>query len=128
MYTVSSSRLPSTSQVGHTTAVVSLRGEFDLATREELTEVLLSAVADPAVQAVTVDLAEATFIDSETIGAVLDGFTAAAGAGKPYRLANASGIVHRVLTITGILDLPSCPDEGSSSHEAAANLRPVGDP
>ena len=85
--------------------VLRLAGEFDMDARAELTESVLAAVADPAATAVTLDLADTTFLDSEALGALITGMNAARAAGKPFSLINASGTVRRVLDVAGVLEL-----------------------
>jgi anti-anti-sigma factor len=85
--------------------VLRLSGEFDMDAREALTEAVLAAVADPAMTAVTLDLAATTFLDSEAMAAVITGMNAARAAGKPFHLVNAGGAVRRVLDIAGVIKL-----------------------
>ena len=85
--------------------VLRLGGEFDMEARSELTGAVLAAVADPGADAVTLDLAGTTFLDSEALAGVITGMNAARAAGKPLRLVNAIGTVRRVLDIAGVLEL-----------------------
>ena len=85
--------------------MLALAGEFDLAARDELTRALLNVVEDPATDQVVLDLTDTTFIDSEALAAVIIGVNAARGAGKPFRIVGATGVVHRVMDVAGLLDL-----------------------
>jgi anti-anti-sigma factor len=85
--------------------VLAMAGEFDLSARDELTNAILAVVADPATDTVIVDAEHTTFIDSEALAAVIIGMNAAREAGKPFRIAGATGIVRRVLEVAGLLEL-----------------------
>jgi anti-anti-sigma factor len=91
---------------GPVTWMIELTGEFDITAREELTEVLRARAADGDAAAVTVDLAGTTFLDSEAMAALIDGYHAARAAGKRYRIVNARGVIARSLRIAGLLELP----------------------
>lgn len=84
---------------------VRLAGEFDLSARDELRETLLDVVERDRTGRVVVGLDEVTFIDSEAIGAVHDGYLAASRAGADFRLAGAHGVVWRVLEVLGLAGL-----------------------
>jgi anti-sigma B factor antagonist len=81
-----------------------LAGEFDIGARDELHDELINTV-HAAGDSVVVDLRQVTFIDSEAIGALLDGYGAAQHSGVSFRLANACGVVHRVMQVSGLLFL-----------------------
>ncbi len=85
--------------------VVRVAGEIDLTTHERLLESLESAVkiADvEAVGSVIVDLSQTSFLDSTGIKALVEGYRAAEVAGVRYSATGASGLVHRVLEMTGV--------------------------
>ena len=85
-------------------AVVRLSGDFDINARDELRGALLEAVeAGPA--EVVVDFGAAVFLDSEAMGALIEGLNAGREAGVRLRIVNAHGIVHRVLEVSGVLAL-----------------------
>jgi anti-sigma B factor antagonist len=46
-----------------------------------------------------------TFLDSEALGALIDGHNAARGAGAGFRVVHARGVVHRVLAVSGATEL-----------------------
>ena len=85
------------------TTDLTLRGEFDLEARDALRDALLQAVA--AGSHVVVDLAAVTFLDSESLGALVEGYNAAQERGLGFQLTGAHGGVRRVLTLTGFLSL-----------------------
>jgi anti-sigma B factor antagonist len=82
-----------------------LSGEFDLGARDDLRAALLGAVTDGTGGHVVVDLADADFIDSETIRVLLDGYTTAQREQVSFRLANPQGVVKRVLDVTGLTEV-----------------------
>ncbi|WP_305786751.1 STAS domain-containing protein [Symbioplanes lichenis] len=82
---------------------VRLEGELDLGARDELRDALFALIDHDRPRALLVDLAGVTFIDSEAIGAILDGYLAASEAGIAFRLINLKGIVQRVFDV---IDLP----------------------
>jgi anti-anti-sigma factor len=82
-----------------------MAGEFDLSARDDLMSAMLAVVGDPATETVIVDVERATFIDSEALGALIVGVNAAREAGKPFRIVGATGVVHRVFEVAGLLDL-----------------------
>lgn len=91
-------------QIIREAAVVRLSGEFDISARDELRTALLDAVRSAPAE-VVIDLDEAAFLDSEAMGALIEGLNAGQAAGVPLRLINAHGIVHTVLDVSGVLAL-----------------------
>ncbi|ASW55233.1 STAS domain-containing protein [Plantactinospora sp. KBS50] len=89
--------------------VVTLTGECDLAVREELTTVLLTAV--DAAGCVVLDLAGLRFMDSSGIHALVTGHQAAVRQGHRLYVRGAVGAVARVLDLTGLADLLALPVE-----------------
>ena len=94
-------------QAGHRRVVVELRGEHDLATRQELRDLFATLVEQ--YDLVVIDLTEAEFIDSTVIGtlAFADRLTRERGSRLRIQL-RAEGIVRRALEITGIVDQLDC--------------------
>jgi anti-anti-sigma factor len=89
------------------TTHVTLRGEFDLDARDALRDALLQSVA--AGSHLIVDLAEVSFLDSESLGALVEGYNAAEAAGLTFHLRGAEGSVRRVLELTGFLAIARQP-------------------
>ena len=85
------------------TAVVRLTGELDLDARDELRQVIEQALGDRRSRVVTVDLDGVTFLDSEALGVLIEGWNTAQRASKSFRVVNARGIVRRVLDVAGVL-------------------------
>ena len=85
--------------------VLRLLGELDLNVRDEVRDGVLAAVAQAGPSGVVLDFAGTDFIESEAMGALIDGLSAARLAGIPFTAVNATGIVHRVLQVSGVLDL-----------------------
>src|SRR5690349_6032548 len=79
---------------------VFLRGDCDLAVREELVATLLAAVGRSAV--VTVDLAEVDFLDSSGVHGLVAAHRAALERGGHLYLENPTGSVAAVLDLTGV--------------------------
>jgi anti-sigma B factor antagonist len=79
-----------------------ISGELDFASRDELHDVIVEALDAGDV---IVDLADATFLDSEALGALIDGYNAAHTRSVGFRVVNPRGLVARVLQISGTLDL-----------------------
>jgi anti-sigma B factor antagonist len=94
---------------------VRLHGELDLATVNELTTVLNECIAHPTCRRVVVDLSEVIFIDSVTISAFILAYNKAAETGHALAVTGATGPVHRVLELAGVLDVLS----GRSRLDAA---------
>ena len=84
---------------------VQLSGEFDLGACDELRETLISILDAGASTTIIIDLDAVTFIDSEAIGAIIDGYTAALRSGIGFHLVNVHGIVRRVFEVIGMAAL-----------------------
>jgi anti-sigma B factor antagonist len=93
-------------------AVVALAGECDMSVCDELTSVLLAAVAECRV--VVVDLAGLTFLDSSGIHALVMAHQAALREGGGLYAVGAAGVVADLLDLTGVADLLRAPDSGRS--------------
>jgi len=83
---------------------VELAGEFDLAFTGELREALRQAIETDKAAEIYVDLDGATFIDSQTIAALMWGHDAAKQAGSRLTVLHPHGLVHKVLAVTGVLE------------------------
>jgi len=84
--------------------VVRVSGEVDLTVSAQLERVLLAAPATRDVSSVVVDLEDLWFLDSSGVHALVKGYLAARDAGLAYAVRNASGMVARVLHITGVAE------------------------
>jgi anti-anti-sigma factor len=91
-------------RIAREAGTVRLLGDFDINARDDLREALLDAV-EAAEGGIVVDFGETAFIDSEALGALVEGFNASRVRGVPMTVANAHGLVERVLDVSGLLDL-----------------------
>ena len=85
-------------------AIVSVRGEVDLATAPVLLHEALAALTLP-VTAVRIDLRHCTFLDSSGIGALLAAVRTAEEQGIEFTLASVPGQVQRVIEATGLSEM-----------------------
>ena len=84
--------------------VISLAGEMDLATADDVRSAGEQAVHDDAVSVVAFDLSQVTFMDSTGLGALLAVRKAGEEVGVKVRVDKASDAVAHVLTLTGLAD------------------------
>jgi len=87
---------------GGAATILRVSGELDINARDDLREALLMALAHGDV---VVDLADVTFLDSEALGALIDGFNASRDRRAGFRVVNPRDVVDRVLTVSGAKDL-----------------------
>ncbi|GAB7040877.1 MULTISPECIES: STAS domain-containing protein [Catenuloplanes] len=85
--------------------VVTVAGDIDYTNSDEMAGEIWNVLARHAPAAIRVDLAEATFIDSTGLGALIAAYRAAADAGCAFTVAAPSPAFRRVLSITGLSDL-----------------------
>jgi anti-sigma B factor antagonist len=83
---------------------VSLRGEIDVLTVEQVRVALGEAVAARPGQ-IVVDMADVAFIDSTGLGALISGFQRARDQDIPFRLARPSSNVRQILVLSGVLEV-----------------------
>ena len=84
-------------------AVVALKGEHEAYSADKLARQLIALLEEGV--GVTVDLREATFIDSTVVGVLIAGHTRAAAAELPFALQVGGGTgwpVRRLLEVTGV--------------------------
>jgi anti-anti-sigma factor len=87
---------------GGTATILYLSGELDINARDDLRAAILAALGAGDV---VLDLAGVTFLDSEALGSLIDGYNEALARGAGYRAVNAHGLVGRVLIVSGARDL-----------------------
>ncbi|WP_157408185.1 STAS domain-containing protein [Actinoplanes sp. N902-109] len=92
-------------QIAREAGHVRLSGEFDINARDDLRDAMVRAVQHDGQGRVVIDLDGTDFIDSEALGALIDGLTAGRAAGVAMSIVNAHGLVHRVLDVSGVLAL-----------------------
>lgn len=84
---------------------VLLSGDLDINARDDLRDELLDAVAGDGVRELLVDFDQVAFMDSEAMGALLEGVYAARAAGVRLRVANLHGTVRRVFEVSGVREI-----------------------
>jgi anti-sigma B factor antagonist len=85
-------------------AVVTVAGSLDLETRDALRDAGQAALAADSANALVLDLAGITFIDSTGIGALVGLAGDAADVGRAFSLRDPSPRVTRILTVTGLIN------------------------
>jgi anti-sigma B factor antagonist len=86
-------------------AALGLAGEFDLACVGDLEKAIAEALTEPAPAAIVIDLDAAVFIDSSIIRVLVTSQQTAAEQQVTMMVANARGMVERVLKVTGVYEL-----------------------
>ncbi|NUR50098.1 MAG: STAS domain-containing protein [Hamadaea sp.] len=84
--------------------IVTVTGDVDLLSREELGRGLTDAVTE-ARRGVEVDLSGVDFLDSSGMSALLSGRRTAEDAGLSFRVVAAGDLVRRVMVLTGVWPL-----------------------
>lgn len=101
-------------------AVVSLVGEHDLANAENLRRTLLELCSQTPL--IVLDFAKTTFVDSSVLGVFAGTCKRAARQGSSVIGINATGIVLRALSMTGIDTILSMPVPAVDLDEELAGL------
>jgi anti-anti-sigma factor len=101
-------QLAITTSVESAAARVALVGELDVVTASRVSDEL-TTLAGQDVKTVVVDVSELTFIDSTGLRALLAGREKLHETTASFVLEGASGVVERVLELTGLRDLLSDP-------------------
>lgn len=91
-------RLSITAEVVDGVCVVHVGGDVDLATAGQLRDALVSSAAGG--HPMVVDLSGVTFLDAAGLSALVAGRRAAGGR---LRIVGATGVAHRILSLTGLL-------------------------
>jgi len=107
-------------------ATVTIQGEIDFSNADELAHCLRAAVAEGSPTTVRVDLAEASFIDSTGLGALIEGYQAADAAGMGFIVVNPTDGFRRVLTVTGLAEFFGLVDAESASEIDEAPAQATG--
>lgn len=95
---------------------LTLRGDIDLAVRAQFRAIIETLFDGERLNALLIDMTAVTFLDCGGIGVLIAGRQLAVDAGGAYRVVNDSGIVARVLEMTGVrpfLDYSSALTDGS---------------
>lgn len=85
------------------TVTIALASELDLSTSDEVEEQLIAHGSAEGVTHLVVDLAGVTFMDSAGINALLKVRRWADANERSVRVTGATGLVHEVLELTGVL-------------------------
>lgn len=78
-------------------------GDLDEDTSDGLADLIANAAAQDEVSELVVDLRRVGFLAAAGVRALLQGRDASLQAGREYRVVNATGIVHQVLRLSGVL-------------------------
>jgi anti-anti-sigma factor len=84
--------------------VVRAAGEVDMTVSTAFERALVDAATGNPGGQVVVDFEDLRFIDSSGVHALVKGYHAAAGTGGSLTVRNATGVVARVLNITGVAE------------------------
>jgi anti-sigma B factor antagonist len=97
--------------------VLSIEGEIDYTNSDEMAGEIWKVLVQHAPAAIRIDLAEATFIDSTGLGALIAGYRAAADAHCAFTVTSPTPAFRRVLAVTGLRDLfcAESPDAGEET-------------
>src|SRR5687767_7707640 len=90
-------------------AVVTLAGELDVNTAPQVAEALDGLTDGDAVTSVVIDVSRLTFVDSTGLRVILAGRESLQATGATLALDGASGVVERVLEMTGLHKLLTSP-------------------
>jgi anti-sigma B factor antagonist len=94
--------------------VLRLSGELDLQPAADLTA-LLDTLVQSRHSKVLVDLRLLTFCDSVGLSALIHGYRACQNAGGTLRITGDTGLVSRLLTMTGVRELLTAVPEGTQT-------------
>ena len=77
-------------------------GELDLAAVDDLNDAIATALAQPGITTITVDLRQVTFLDSTIVGVLVQGKQIAGQHGTNLTVRNPHGMPKQVLIVTGV--------------------------
>ncbi|GAB1643839.1 STAS domain-containing protein [Krasilnikovia sp. MM14-A1259] len=100
-----------------------VRGEIDQAVGPTLAARITQAASRPETTELIIDLRQVSFLAAAGITSLLEGRAAAIRHGCYYRVANAHGIVRKVLSIVELLDLLQHDDRVLPRHGARGHRR-----
>lgn len=101
------------------TACVALLGEIDFTNADEVAQALRDAVSDWSPPTLRVDLRAATFIDSTGLGALIEGYQAAAEQHIRFVVTHPSPAFRRVLAVSGLSELFSMTEPDQQPRHSA---------
>jgi anti-sigma B factor antagonist len=85
------------------TVTIAITGDLDLSTSDDLEQQIVAHAREDGVSTVVVDLAGVAFVDSAGINALLRARRWADDHQRSLRVVGATGLVHEVLQLTGVL-------------------------
>jgi anti-sigma B factor antagonist len=92
-----------TSNRDGSTVTIAIAGDLDLSNSDDLEQQIVAHASDDGVSTVVVDLASVAFVDSAGINALLKARRWADDHQRSLRVVGATGLVHEVLELTGVL-------------------------
>lgn len=113
---------------------LAVTGELDHDTSESLLALISNAAGQDGVTEVVVDLHRTTFLAAAGVRTLLRAWQAVTGRSCAFRVVNAHGIVHRVITISGVAELlavtsrstpPDAPAPGRGGPGTSTSRRPA---
>lgn len=102
------------------TALVTVLGEVDFSNADEVAQGIRDALGEDSPRELQVDLAQATFMDSTGLGALIEGYRAATENGCRFVVMNPSASFRRVLAVTGLTELFGMQENASASDLSEA--------
>ena len=103
------------------TVLIRPHGEIDADNAHEIREAVSAILAEQPPCAITIDMAEVTFVDSVAIGALVGCYHASAACKVRLQVVNLTAQVHRLLYVSGLLGLLGTP--AHVPHEPADPVR-----
>jgi len=102
--------------------VVTLLGEIDFTNADEVAQAIRDAVTEWSPPILRIDLENATFIDSTGLGALIEGYRAAAERSSRFMVINPTDGFCRVLSVTGLCELFGMDAEAGATREPSSDL------
>ncbi len=84
-------------------------GEFDYSCSHDLAALLVEQLSLPNIRGVAVDMSHVRFFDSTALTSLITAYDTAINSGRVFGVVNPSAQIHRVLKVTGLLDLLTAP-------------------
>ncbi|MBB2945073.1 anti-sigma B factor antagonist [Actinoplanes lutulentus] len=97
---------------------VTVLGEIDFSSADDVAQGIRDALVDWSPSAVRVDLAQATFVDSTGLGALIEGYRDATDRGISFAVVNPTDNFRRVLSVTGLSDFFGLIDADATATSA----------
>lgn len=114
-----------TSQFVGRRAVLTVRGEIDIATVDTVAQSVNGALGDGAAE-LWIDLSQTEFMDSTGIHLMIDTARRLDAQNRRVAIICPQGRIRRVLDISGAASVPPLFDDRSSAHQAASASHAIG--